>query len=77
MNIILPGNDDNRLSLFIFKRYLNGERNNWLVTLFPKHISERNYDVRGDVTVTGNQAKLDELLSYMDSFDFWFNIVTP
>jgi len=27
--------------------------------------------------VTGNQAKLDELLSYMDSFDFWFNIVTP
>ncbi|EOL8877090.1 alkyl/aryl-sulfatase [Enterobacter mori] len=32
---------------------------------------------QGDVTVTGNQAKLDELLSYMDSFDFWFNIVTP
>ena len=32
---------------------------------------------KGDVTVTGNQAKLDELLSYMDSFDFWFNIVTP
>ena len=32
---------------------------------------------QGDVTVTRNQAKLDELLSYMDSFDFWFNIVTP
>ncbi|MFP5975125.1 alkyl sulfatase C-terminal domain-containing protein [Enterobacter mori] len=25
----------------------------------------------------GREAKLDELLSYMDSFDFWFNIVTP
>ncbi len=31
----------------------------------------------GDVKVSGNKAKLDELVSYLDSFDFWFNIVTP
>jgi alkyl sulfatase BDS1-like metallo-beta-lactamase superfamily hydrolase len=31
----------------------------------------------GDVKVTGNGAKLDEMLSYMDKFEFWFNIVTP
>ncbi|MFY9995768.1 MAG: alkyl sulfatase dimerization domain-containing protein [Leclercia sp.] len=32
---------------------------------------------KGEVTITGNAAKLDEMLSYMDKFDFWFNIVTP
>jgi len=31
----------------------------------------------GDMKITGNAAKLDELMSYMDKFDFWFNIVTP
>lgn len=31
----------------------------------------------GDMKITGNGAKLDELMSYMDKFDFWFNIVTP
>jgi alkyl sulfatase BDS1-like metallo-beta-lactamase superfamily hydrolase len=31
----------------------------------------------GDVEVSGNQAKLQEMVSYLDSFDFWFNIVTP
>ncbi len=31
----------------------------------------------GDVRVNGNQAKLDELISYLDTFEFWFNIVTP
>ena len=31
----------------------------------------------GNVKVTGNQAKLTELISYLDNFDFWFNIVTP
>ncbi|EDT0728148.1 hypothetical protein CC367_004380, partial [Salmonella enterica subsp. enterica serovar Paratyphi A] len=25
----------------------------------------------------GNAAKLDEMLGYMDKFEFWFNIVTP
>jgi alkyl sulfatase BDS1-like metallo-beta-lactamase superfamily hydrolase len=31
----------------------------------------------GDVKIVGNRAKLDELLSCLDSFDFWFDIVTP
>lgn len=31
----------------------------------------------GDVRVNGNQAKLEELISYLDTFEFWFNIVTP
>jgi alkyl sulfatase BDS1-like metallo-beta-lactamase superfamily hydrolase len=31
----------------------------------------------GDVTVDGDQAKLGELVSYLDSFEFWFDIVTP
>ena len=31
----------------------------------------------GAIKVKGNEAKLDELMSYMDNFDFWFNIVTP
>lgn len=31
----------------------------------------------GDVTVEGDQAKLGELVSYLDTFEFWFSIVTP
>jgi alkyl sulfatase BDS1-like metallo-beta-lactamase superfamily hydrolase len=31
----------------------------------------------GDVKIAGSKAKLDEMLSYLDSFEFWFNIVTP
>lgn len=31
----------------------------------------------GEVEIDGDKAKLDELLSYLDSFEFWFNIVTP
>lgn len=31
----------------------------------------------GDVKISGNRAKLDELVSYLDTFDLWFNIVTP
>jgi alkyl sulfatase BDS1-like metallo-beta-lactamase superfamily hydrolase len=32
---------------------------------------------QGDVKITGDSAKLDQMLSYMDKFEFWFNIVTP
>lgn len=32
---------------------------------------------KGDIKITGDQEKLTELLSYLDNFDFWFNIVTP
>ena len=31
----------------------------------------------GDVTIDGDQSKLEELVSYLDGFEFWFNIVTP
>ncbi|WP_369795078.1 fimbria/pilus outer membrane usher protein [Serratia sp. H1n] len=32
---------------------------------------------KGEVKVSGNGAKLEEMLGYMDKFEFWFNIVTP
>lgn len=31
----------------------------------------------GDIQVQGDQSKLEELVSYLDAFEFWFNIVTP
>ena len=31
----------------------------------------------GDIEVEGDGKKLDELVSYLDTFEFWFNIVTP
>ncbi|MGE3292412.1 MAG: alkyl/aryl-sulfatase [Geminicoccaceae bacterium] len=31
----------------------------------------------GDVKIAGSQAKLEEIVSYLDTFPFWFNIVTP
>ena len=34
-------------------------------------------EAQGKVKISGNGAKLDEMLSYMDTFAFWFNIVTP
>ena len=31
----------------------------------------------GNVKIAGSQAKLEEVVSYLDNFEFWFNIVTP
>ena len=31
----------------------------------------------GKVKVQGNEGKLEVLMSYLDSFEFWFPIVTP
>lgn len=31
----------------------------------------------GTVKVRGNETKLRDLVSYLDNFEFWFNIVTP
>lgn len=31
----------------------------------------------GAIKVQGNEGKLEELMSYMDNFEFWFPIVTP
>ena len=32
---------------------------------------------KGDVKIDGSRAKLEEMLSYLDTFEFWFKIVTP
>ena len=40
-------------------------------TTFAKELASGNFKVEG------NQAKLTEMLSYLDDFEFWFNIVTP
>lgn len=42
-----------------------------------KEESLKQAEEKGDVQISGNQAKLDEFLGYLDSFDFWFNMVTP
>ncbi|WP_170913037.1 alkyl sulfatase C-terminal domain-containing protein, partial [Salmonella enterica] len=42
-----------------------------------KETTLKQAEESGDVKLTGNGAKLDEMLSYMDKFEFWFNIVTP
>jgi alkyl sulfatase BDS1-like metallo-beta-lactamase superfamily hydrolase len=31
----------------------------------------------GAMQVEGDRAKLEELVSYLDTFEFWFDIVTP
>jgi alkyl sulfatase BDS1-like metallo-beta-lactamase superfamily hydrolase len=31
----------------------------------------------GSVKVDGNSQTLGEFVSWLDTFDFWFNIVTP
>lgn len=37
---------------------------------------EKEFD-SGSISVTGNPAPLKDLLSLLDTFEFWFNIVTP
>ncbi len=49
----------------------------------PNNQAARNLEAdaleqdNGDIKVTGDAAKLDAMLGYMDKFEFWFNIVTP
>lgn len=42
-----------------------------------KEVTLKQAEQSGDVKLTGDGAKLDSMLGYMDKFDFWFNIVTP
>ncbi|MES0233322.1 MBL fold metallo-hydrolase [Citrobacter portucalensis] len=42
-----------------------------------KEESLKQAEEKGDVQISGNHAKFDEFLGYLDSFDFWFNMVTP
>ena len=45
--------------------------------LMLKQTTLKDAVASGELKVDGNQDKLTELMSYMDNFDFWFNIVTP
>jgi alkyl sulfatase BDS1-like metallo-beta-lactamase superfamily hydrolase len=45
--------------------------------LMLKQTTLKDAEASGDVKIKGDQGKLEELMSYMDTFDFWFNIVTP
>lgn len=42
-----------------------------------KEVTLKQAEEKGDVKVTGDGAKLNDMLGYMDKFEFWFNIVTP
>lgn len=48
-----------------------------LNNLMLKQATLQDAEKSGDVKIQGDQGKLEELMSYMDNFDFWFNIVTP
>jgi len=45
--------------------------------LMLKQTTLKDAESSGKIKVQGDQGKLDELVSYLDNFDFWFNIVTP
>lgn len=42
-----------------------------------KEVTLKQAEEKGDVKVTGDGAKHNDMLGYMDKFEFWFNIVTP
>ncbi|WP_295797113.1 alkyl sulfatase dimerization domain-containing protein [uncultured Microbulbifer sp.] len=42
-----------------------------------KQVSLKDAISGGKVKVAGSEAKVSELMSYVQDFDFWFNIVTP
>lgn len=41
-----------------------------------KETSLKDALTSGDTTIDGAQSWLEEMVSYLDNFDFWFNIVT-
>ncbi len=48
-----------------------------LNSIILKQTTLADAEKAGKVKVTGSGDKLNQLLSYTDNFDFWFNIVTP
>lgn len=48
-----------------------------LNNLMLKQTTLKDAVAKGTIKVDGSEAKLEELMSYMDNFDFWFPIVTP
>lgn len=45
--------------------------------LMLKETTLKDAVAAGQVKVDGTEGKLEELMSYMDNFEFWFPIVTP
>ncbi|WP_416413632.1 alkyl/aryl-sulfatase [Pantoea sp. App145] len=50
---------------------------NTLNNIILKEETLKQAQDKGEVKISGNPAKVDELLGYMDKFEFWFNMVTP
>jgi alkyl sulfatase BDS1-like metallo-beta-lactamase superfamily hydrolase len=50
---------------------------NTLNNIFLRQTTLADAISAGEVSVEGDQAKLEDLVSSLDSFEFWFNIVTP
>ncbi|MEG3131710.1 alkyl sulfatase dimerization domain-containing protein [Pantoea cypripedii] len=50
---------------------------NTLNNIILKEETLKQAEDKGEVKISGNPAKVDELLGYMDKFEFWFNMVTP
>lgn len=48
-----------------------------LTRIMVKEITLDQAITSGAIEISGNKNTLGELLSYMDTFDLWFNIVTP
>jgi alkyl sulfatase BDS1-like metallo-beta-lactamase superfamily hydrolase len=53
-----------------------GRRRQLLCLPSPKFAARRSLD-NARVTVSGDAGQLRDLLSLSDTFEFWFNIVTP
>ncbi|CRL49666.1 alkyl sulfatase C-terminal domain-containing protein [Pseudomonas sp. URMO17WK12:I11] len=48
-----------------------------LTAIQMKKISLDEAIAKNDLKIDGNRQKLDEFLGLLDTFPFWFNIVTP
>lgn len=42
-----------------------------------KELTSKDAIAQKKIKISGDESKLKELISYLDKFDTWFNIVTP
>ncbi|MNT96615.1 hypothetical protein D3C72_2387540 [compost metagenome] len=50
---------------------------NTLNDIMLKQTTLKDAMAKGDVKITGDQSKLNDVFGSLDDFEFWFNIVTP
>ena len=50
---------------------------NTLNDIMLKQTTLKDAVAKGDVKITGDQSKLNDVFGSLDDFEFWFNIVTP